>query len=100
MISQYFMLSSAAPFRRTAWLSFTAFSVRARRRFSQSADRLDDFKDRAAKVLLERQTPNYIAALEQINDLFEEKHFPLEWDEEKGTSTSWTRTSIFSSERK
>jgi hypothetical protein len=36
-------------------------------------------------VLLERETPNYIAALEQINDLFEEKHFPLEWDEEKRT---------------
>ena len=47
--------------------------------------RLDDFKDRAVKVLLERETPNYIAALEQINDLFEEKHFPLEWDEEKRT---------------
>jgi hypothetical protein len=40
MISQYFMLStSVAPFRRTAWLSFTVLSARAKRRFFRSADR-------------------------------------------------------------
>jgi hypothetical protein len=32
-------MSNVAPFRRTAWLSFTVFSARARRRFARSADR-------------------------------------------------------------
>ena len=33
------LISSVAAFRRTAWLSFTVFSARARRRFSRSAGR-------------------------------------------------------------
>ncbi len=47
--------------------------------------RIDGLKDRAEKILRERQSPNYILALEQINELFEEKHVPMEWDAEKRT---------------
>jgi hypothetical protein len=39
-VSQYFMLStSVAPFRRTAWLSFTVLLALTRRRFFRSAGR-------------------------------------------------------------
>jgi len=48
--------------------------------------RLDDLKERASKLFSAAGThPNYIAALEQINGLFESGHMPLEWDEEKRT---------------
>jgi hypothetical protein len=46
---------------------------------------LDELKKRSTGFLKGKKHPNYIAALEQINDLFEGGHMPINWDEGKRT---------------
>jgi hypothetical protein len=46
---------------------------------------LEDFRQRAANIVIGAEHPNYTAALDQINGLFEVKFLPLQWDKEKRT---------------
>ena len=46
---------------------------------------IDQIKDRAKNILKKADQPNFNAALDQINGLFETGHKPVEYDEEKNT---------------
>lgn len=46
---------------------------------------IDDLRERGSKMVLTRGEPNYSAALDQLNGLFDRGHKPVEYDEEKRT---------------